>query len=1117
MNCPQCAHQNPSDSRFCLECGGSLAVRCGSCEVELPAGAKFCNQCGTPTASTPAASPGAGAPPAAPARHPRAYTPAHLADKILGSRSAIEGERKQITVVFADVKGSMELAEQIDAEEWHQVLDRFFQILSDGIHRFEGTVNQYTGDGIMALFGAPIAHEDHAQRACYAALHLQDELRAYANELRVERGLSFAVRIGINSGEVVVGTIGDDLRMDYTAQGHTVGLAKRMEQLAESGRTYLTQATAELVRGYFQLESLGPSRIAGSTDPIEVFALKGVGSVRTRLDRSRARGFSKFVGRESEKATLQAALDRALDGNAQVVGVVAEAGIGKSRLCAEFLEKCRSEGIAVQQTSGFAHTKNVPLLPVLELLRNEFGIEERDAPAIARQKIAGRVVLGDETLTRALPLVFEFMGVPDPERPPPSVEPEERDRRLLEVIRRLTRARSERQPAVWLIEDLHWLDDASNAFLGQLIEAVPGTRTLLLLNTRPEYRAEWMQEPFYQQLPLHPLRADDIRALLDDLLGPDASLEGLAEKIQERTEGNPFFIEELVHALAEEGVLQGSKGAYKLARPVDRLTIPDSVHSLLAARIDRLADLAKQVLQAASVIGSTFFRSMLAKVAELPDDSLDDALRTLVSAELIYEEYLYPEPEYAFRHPLTRDVAYGSQLAARRARVHSAAARALEEGDETKLDERAALIAHHWEEAGEAWAAARWHQRAALWSGRARSPESLRHWLRVYELLEDVADSEEAFELGVEARSALLSMSILANVDAPMDPDRLIEESREIASRSDSPRVRARMLGACGSANLLLGDMSEALEMLREGVALAGETDEVAAADLVPFLSLAAAEVEGPSAGIAIVEQFEKRFGARPELGKTLVGLSPLAAGVSYLGLWRGWMGRFGEGRASLERALEMARERGDPASLAIVLSNAVHLEAEAGNAAAALAHARSLREIGIDVQGRTGFGVAYACAERWSEAEADFAENWERIPPSLRSHWLPTRSRGWHALGEQARALSALRELGEVTRSMGAAMTELRTMLALGGLLARGDGAAAQPEIEAALTRAAELIEATGAALYSAQLHEERAALMEALGDDGRRREELAIARRLYEEMGARGRAERLARALAS
>jgi class 3 adenylate cyclase len=902
MHCPACAHENPPDSRFCLDCGHSLAVRCGSCDAELPAGAKFCNQCGAAMAAgaAPAAgpSPPSGAAAAAhAARDPRAYTPNHLADRILSSKSAMEGERKQITVVFADVKGSMELAEQVDAEQWHEILDRFFQILADGIHRFEGTVNQYTGDGIMALFGAPIAHEDHAQRACYAALHLQDELRAYANELRVEHGLSFAVRIGINSGEVIVGKIGDDLRMDYTAQGHTVGLAKRMEQLAESGRTYLTEATAEIVRGYFELESLGPARIAGSSEPVEVFALQGVGSVRTRLDRSRSRGFSKFVGRDSEKATLQAALARALDGQGQVVGVVAEAGIGKSRLCAEFLEKCRSEGIAVQQTSGFAHTKNVPLLPVLELLRNVFGIEERDAPPVARQKIAGQVVLGDETLTRALPLVFDFMGVPDPERPAPGVEPEERDRQLLEVIRRLTRARSERQPAVWLIEDLHWLDDASNAFVGQLVEAIPGTRTLLLLNTRPEYRAEWMQKSFYQQLPLHPLRDEDIHALLDDLLGQDASLAGLAEKIQARTEGNPFFIEELVHALAEEGVLEGSKGAYRLGRPIDQLSIPDSVHSLLAARIDRLAELAKQVLQAAAVIGSTFFRSMLARVAELPEQDLDEALRTLVSAELVYEEYLYPEPEYAFRHPLTRDVAYGSQLAARRARVHVAAARALEESDETRLDERAALIAHHWEQAGEAWDAARWHRRAALWSGRARSREALRHWLRVYELLEDVPDSEEAFELGVEARGALLNMSIITEVDVPVDPDRLIEESREIATRSGSPRVRTRMLGTCGSAHLLRGQTREALAALREGIALAEESDDVAAADLVPYLSLAATEAEGPEAGIAVVELFEKRFGERPELGKTLVGVSPLAAGLSYCAVWRGWPARCSSAR----------------------------------------------------------------------------------------------------------------------------------------------------------------------------------------------------------------------------
>ena len=332
-----------------------------------------------------------GTPP--PARDPRSYTPKHLAEKILTSRSALEGERKQVTVLFADVKGSTELASELDPEEWHGIMDRFFQILAEGVHRFEGTVNEYRGDGIMALFGAPIAHEDHAQRACYSALHLRDALRRYADELRIGKGINFAVRMGLNSGEVVVGKIGDDLRMDYTALGHTANLAARMEQIAEPGRIYLAEATAQMCQGFFALRDLGRHEVRGLSQPVGVFELEGVGRMRTRLDVSRARGFSKFVGRQSEMAALEAALERAIAGNAQVVGVVAEPGTGKSRLCYEFAERCRAREIPVYEAHGVAHGKAVPLLPILEFLRGYFGITEHDTARAARDKIAGRMVL----------------------------------------------------------------------------------------------------------------------------------------------------------------------------------------------------------------------------------------------------------------------------------------------------------------------------------------------------------------------------------------------------------------------------------------------------------------------------------------------------------------------------------------------------------------------------------------------------------------------------------------------------------------------------------------------------------------------------------------------------
>src|SRR6266705_1016434 len=435
-------------------------LRCPSCGHANRAAAKFCEECGTRLASAAAS--------AEPPRAPRDYTPRHLAEKILGSRAALEGERKQVTVLFADVKGSMDLAEQLDPEEWHRILDRFFQLLAEGVHRFEGTVNQYTGDGIMALFGAPIAHEDHARRACYAALHLAEALRRYGEELKRTRGLGFSVRMGLNSGEVVVGRIGDDLRMDYTAQGHTVGLAQRMEQLAEAGRAYLTEHTAKLVAGYFRLRDLGRLAVKGASGPLRVFELEGAGALRTRLDASRARGFTRFVGCADEMAALESALDRAVAGRGQVVGVVAEAGTGKSRLCFEFAERCRARGIPVYETHAVAHGKAVPLLPVLELWRRYFGITEQDSAQTARDKIAGRIVLLDPQLTDALPLMLDYLGVPDPERPAPRVEPEARQRQLADLMRQLGRARSQREPVVFLMEDLHWLDAASEQFLENL-------------------------------------------------------------------------------------------------------------------------------------------------------------------------------------------------------------------------------------------------------------------------------------------------------------------------------------------------------------------------------------------------------------------------------------------------------------------------------------------------------------------------------------------------------------------------------------------------------------------------------------------------------------------------
>jgi class 3 adenylate cyclase len=813
--CPSCKHENRAGRKFCVHCGGGLEPSCPSCGARAEPGEPFCGECGKSIAGPSTAA----APP-----DPRSYTPKHLADKILISRAALEGERKQVTVLFADVKGSMDLAEQMDPEDWHKIMDRFFGVLSEGIHRFEGTVNEYRGDGIMAMFGAPIAHEDHAQRACYAVLHLRDTLRRFAQELRIRQGISFAVRMGLNSGEVVVGKIGDDLRMDYTALGHTANLAARMEQLSEPGKVYLTEQTAKLVSGFFHLHDLGPFEVKGVSTPVQVYELEGVGALRTPLEVSRSRGFSRFVGRESETASLEAALARAISGSAQVVGIVGEPGVGKSRLCFEFLERCRERGLAIFQAHGLSHGKAIPLLPILELFRNFFGITDQDSDPVAREKIAERLVLLDEGLRASLPLIFDLLGVPDLERPAPPMDPSSRQRQLHAVVKRVTQIWGRRQPAVTFLEDLHWFDGASEGFLGPIVDALPSTQWLVLVNFRPEYQAAWMQKSYYQQLSLRPLEAGATAELLRDLLGTDSSLTTLAEPISEQTAGNPFFIEEMVQALVETRSLEGSKGAYRLVRPAAELQLPSTVQAVLASRIDRLAEREKQVLQAAAVVGREFTEPILRRVVELPELERGAALQKLIEAEFIYREALGPEFEFTFKHPLTQEVAYRSQLRDRRERVHAEVARAIADLHRDKLDEKAALLAQHWEAAGEALEAATWYDRGARWAGRSHVLQAVQHWRKVRELTKNSTDSVEAPDLNLRACSGLVDLAQVAlGGDEARD---LYTVGKDLATRKGDLRTLALLNSDYARFVAGYAAPEESLGYGEEALALAKRVDD---------------------------------------------------------------------------------------------------------------------------------------------------------------------------------------------------------------------------------------------------------------------------------------------------
>ena len=1043
-----------------------------------------------------AAAPGQSATrPAARLSAPHNYTPRHLRDRILQSRSALEGERKQVSVLFADVQGSMELAGQLDPEQWHLVLEGFFAILTEGVHRFEGTVNQYTGDGIMALFGAPIAHEDHAQRACFTALHLQREITRYATEVKREHGVGFSARLGINSGEVVVGRIGDDLRMDYTAQGHTVGLAQRMESLAEPNACYVGPTTAALVRGYFALDDLGEFRVKGVAERVRVHRLSGLGEAQTRFDLSRRRGLSRFVGRDADLHVLEDALAQAGTGNGQVVGVVAEAGTGKSRLCFEFLERCRARGIRVWEGRAVAHGRNIPLLPILDLFRAVFDITPRDDARAAREKIAGRVVLLDAGLTDTLPLVFELLAVGDPQHVAlPALDAQARQRQLIALLARLLRSAGDgAPPTVTLLEDLHWLDAASAEFVGQLVEACADARCLLLLNFRPEYHAAWMQKPCYRQVPLMPLGRAAVAELVAGLLGRDPTIVALASDIHARTAGNPFFAEEVVQTLIESGQLEGAPGAYRLRTPNARLEVPATVQAVLAARIDRLPEREKRVLQNASVIGKHFSEPLLAAVAGLAADDLKSALGALRQAEFIRDLVIYPVPEYAFKHPLTQEVALGGQLRERRRQVHAAVARELEQQDAQHLDEQAALLAHHWDEAGDAGNAARWHRRAAEWSGCPDFASVIHHWQRVRVVLRALPEDPAAAALRITACTRLLTLGQRVGASA-LESRELLDEAQALADASGDRAAAIRLTMAYGWALANAGDLASCLHMVTD---LQGHLDDIDDPELM-------ASAWG---NLVLLNSFAARFGQALALvakvramvpdaapaGRGVGSLNTAATLAQFEGFCLAWTGHVPQALHAFGTSLRLADEVGELAVFA--RSHCAELYYHLRDPARVVENAHHAQRISLQLgdpsmlQARVYMALAHA---HLAAGRADDAVTAARAAVAL--HRTVDRV---HA-GVSAQLLAeALLQSGDLPASLAAAdeaVTLCRQSLRANyealahGVVARAllrrDGAAGCDRAQAALGTAADLVERTGAHLLAPALAEWRAELAGMRGD---------------------------------
>ena len=908
MQCSRCRHENRTGAKFCEQCAAPLARACPSCGSQLPSTAKFCPECGHPIGLA------AAAPAATHFTSPKSYTPKHLAEKILFSKSALEGERKQVTVLFADLKGSMELLADRDPEEARKLLDPVIEHMMEGVHRYEGTVNQVMGDGIMALFGAPLAHEDHAVRACYAALRMQEAVKRYADALR-SHGVLIQIRVGLNAGDVVVRAIGSDLRMDYTAVGQTTHLAARMEQLALPAQSCWPRRRCNSQRAIVQITSRGPVAVKGLSEPVEVYELVGAATVRSRLHAAAVRGLTRFVGRDSELDQLRQALERAQAGHGQVVAVVGEPGVGKSRFFWEFTHSHRMDGWLIVQSVSVSYGKATAYLPVIELLRGYFAIDSRDDPHKIREKVTGKVLTLAPALGPIVPALLALLDVPVDELSWHALDPLQRRQQTLDAVKRLLLRESEVQPVLVVFEDLHWIDGETQSLLDSLVESLPAARLLLLVNYRPEYSHVWGGKTYYRQLRIDPLPPESAEELLDALLGADAALGPLKQLLIERTEANPLFLEESVRALVETAALVGERGAYRPTRPVEQLKIPATVQAILAARIDRLAPEAKRLLQAAAVIGKDVPMPLLLAIADAPEPEVRAELTHCQAAEFLYETQLFPDLEYTFKHALTHEVAYGGLLHERQRALHARITEAIERLAPESVAEQAERLAHH-ALRGELWekAVAYLRQAGLRAMARAANRQAVAHLEQALGVLRRLPETRETTELTIDIhidlRNALLPLD-----DRGRMRDHLHEAealARALGDQHRLARIATFMVIQC----LGTGDYDEGVRFGQEALSIArtlgDRSIEVVATTFLGALQTARGEFSDAATLL------ERNIALEGDLRYERFGTPGILSGLS--GAWLAdvlsQLGRFEDAIGHAEAALRTAEAADHPFTL---------------------------------------------------------------------------------------------------------------------------------------------------------------------------------------------------------
>ncbi len=804
MQCSRCHHENAAEAKFCGECGGRLEAACASCGAANPPGNKFCQQCGTALGGAPEA----GAATDTRFASPDTYTPSHLARKILTARSSLAGERKKVTVLFADLKGSLELLADRDPEDARVLLDGVLERMMEAVHRYEGTVNQVMGDGIMALFGAPVAHEDHAVRACYAALRMSRSISRYAEELRRRQGVDVQIRVGLNSGDVVVRSIGSDLNMDYSAVGQTTHLAARMEQLARPGTILITDATRRLADRYIEVEGHGPVPVKGMKQPVEVFELTGAAPA-SRVQASGG-ALTRFLGREEELSGLDRLLEEAAAGAGRAVGVAGEAGVGKSRLVWEFTRSSRAQAFLLLEAPAVAYAKATPYAPVTAMLRGYFQVEASDDGAKIRAKVTTRLLELDSSLHWAVPAILSLGNLATDDAEWEGLEPIERRRRIFAAVTRIVLREAERQPVLLVVENLDSADSETAALVDTLVDEIPPARVLLLASYRSDHRPAWRERPHASEVRLTPLGARSAEALVEEFLGRTPELQPLTRMLVERTGGNALFIEESVRSLIENEVLVGDRGAYRLAKPLASIQIPDRVQAVLAARIDRLPDERKTFLQTGAVIGKDLPFSLLQAVAGVPADQLLGNLTELEEAQFLHTTSLYPDLAYSFRHALTHDVVYSSLLKEQRRNLHARIVDALEALYPDRRTEHVERLAHH-ALGAELWFEAVGYLREAAAKAVARSAnrEALAFLEQALGALGHVPETRDTFvqaiDVRLDMRPPLLQLGRLEEIRT------LSEDAARMAEQISDEARQARAYAYLINYHYLRGEPAQAL------------------------------------------------------------------------------------------------------------------------------------------------------------------------------------------------------------------------------------------------------------------------------------------------------------------